>query len=201
MSTKTTYTRQPIIYFTEEVNRQVTLYTQMAKGEISWIGTIEKHGEFDFLVGEIFLIKQETTSVKTQFDDEDMAMFLLDYNEAGKDLSNLKLWLHTHNNFAVSWSTRDEKTINNFHRSEFMVSVVTNKFGDFLARIDIFRPLRLTLENVQVAVLPSFSEEEIEKAANEITEKVKYTEPPKVKYKQFLKADTDIIIEPEEYEL
>ena len=158
----------------------------MAKGEISWLGNVERYGELDLLIDEIFLIKQETTPTKTQFDDDAMAEFLTKYHLAGKDIGKLKLWLHTHNNFAVSWSGRDEDTIANYSRSEFLISVVTNKFGDLLARIDIFQPLRLTVEGIQVAVLPNFSDEEIRMATLEIGQKVAYIEPPKTKYVSFM---------------
>lgn len=175
MNQNPTRTRKPTIYLTSKTSRQISLYTKMAQGEISWMGKVIRRGEFDFFVDEIFLIKQETTPTKTKFDDDAMAMFLFKYHQAGNDVGDLKLWLHTHHNFAVGWSLQDEDTINEFNRAEYLISIVTNKFDDFMARIDIFRPLRLTVD-AQIVILPNFTAEEIHKAKQEIDEKVSYSE-------------------------
>ncbi len=61
MKQNPTRTRKPTIYLTSKTARQISLYTKMAYGEISWLGRIVRQGELDFLVEEIFLIKQETS--------------------------------------------------------------------------------------------------------------------------------------------
>ena len=170
-----TRARKPTVYFTSQTIRQISLFTKMAQGEISWMGRVTRRGEFDFFVDEIFLIKQETTPTKTKFVDDAMAMFLFEYHQAGKDVADLKLWLHTHNDFAVSWSGQDENNIDGFSRAEYLISVVTNKFDDFMARIDIFRPIRLTID-AQIVILPNFTAEEIHLATLEIEEKVSFTD-------------------------
>ncbi len=179
MKQNPTRTRKPTIYLTSKTARQISLYTKMAYGEISWLGRIVRQGELDFLVEEIFLIKQETTPTRTKFNDDELAMFLFKYHQAGNDVSDLKLWLHTHHNFAVSWSNQDEDTIEGFNRAEYLISIVTNKFDDFMARIDIFRPLRLTID-AQIVIVQNFTAEEIRLATLEIEEKVSYSDDPQV---------------------
>ncbi len=54
------------------------------------------------------------------------------------------MWWHSHARESVFWSDDDVRTINNFG-GEMLISVVGNKAGKFLARLDRFEPSRQTI--------------------------------------------------------
>jgi hypothetical protein len=97
----------------------------------------------------------------------------------GIDTSKLKLWWHSHANMGVFWSTTDENTIKLFDNG-WMISLVGNKKGEILSRLDIYDPIRFTLGNLELKIIietDPLLEKQIE---DEIAEKVKhfvYTAP------------------------
>ncbi len=50
------------------------------------------------------------------------------------------------------WSGTDETCIQNLANSNYLIPVVTNKNGDILARVDIFKPFHVTLNDLKVEV-------------------------------------------------
>jgi proteasome lid subunit RPN8/RPN11 len=146
----------------------------LAEGEISWIGEI-RVVDNQIQVVDLTLIEQDTTPTRTKWNDDAYAEFVLKYVEAGKDPADLKLWYHSHGNCGVSWSDKDEKTIETHERAEYFLSIVTNKAGDILARVDYFRPLRLTFHNVKVVVVPEYPQEMIKKEKAEVESLVHFT--------------------------
>lgn len=160
----------------EALDKKIKLYSTLAQGEISWIGeTVLTPSGIKIL--DIFLIKQSTTPVNTKLNDSAYSDFIIDYVQSGKDVVNLKLWLHSHGIYDVGWSVKDEKTIETHSRADYFVSLVTNKAGQYLARVDIFKPLRITVANVIVRVIPNFTEEQLLSSQKEIKELLSFNEP------------------------
>ena len=156
------------------------LYAGVALGEISWIGEIELVGKNQIVVKDIFLIEQDTGPSKAELRDGPYADFLMSRIRAGKDLDDLKLWLHDHDKCIVCWSSKDEATIENHNRADYFVSMVTNKRGEMLARVDIFNPLRVTINNVPVVTEYHYTAEEIAEAEKDNAKLVHYHEPEPV---------------------
>jgi proteasome lid subunit RPN8/RPN11 len=167
------------IYIPEDVFRSITLYSDLAIGEISWIGDIYTTQNI-INVDNTYLLKQKTTDENTTLDNKSYAMFIMNYIKQGKDEANLKLWVHSHGIYPVSWSKKDVETIETHSRADYFVSIVVNKAGDILARVDIFKPFRITLNNVKVVVVPIIPAEVINEALANIEELVTYL-PPEIK--------------------
>jgi proteasome lid subunit RPN8/RPN11 len=145
------------IYLSIEAYQKMRLWVEMAKGEISWLGSISElksqDGVFEaFLIEDIHLLKQTCSSVNTALDDQSVGQFLTEMVIKNQDTSKIKAWLHSHATMKCFWSNIDEECISNLANSSYLISIVTNKDGDILARIDIFKPFHITVNEVIVDI-------------------------------------------------
>ena len=138
------------------VLERITHFVDLAKGEVSCLGLVDKDGE-NLIIREIFLPRQACSSSSTEMDQEDVAKLLLDLENNGKDQRSLRLWLHSHADMDTFWSTTDTDTIEELCNDGFLVSIVTNKAGKILTRVDVFNPFRFTMDKVTTEpMLPDF---------------------------------------------
>ena len=158
------------LYLLPEVEERIRHYTRLAAGEVSGLGTVE---EFDggFLVTDLFLPKQSCSPGGTELDQESVATLIMELDQDGKDSGSLRFWFHSHGNLDVFWSHTDEACINNLANGDYVLSLVTNKRGHTLARLDMFRPVRMTVDQVPVSVR-SRSDALLDVCRREIDEKV-----------------------------
>jgi proteasome lid subunit RPN8/RPN11 len=148
---------KPKIYLSLKAYQKMRLWVEMAQGEISWLGTVselrDSDGDLDaFLIEDIHLLKQICSSANTVLDDPSVGQFLTEMVIKGEDASKVKAWLHSHANMKCFWSNIDEDCIGNLANSSYFISIVTNKEGSILARIDIFKPFHITVNDVSVDI-------------------------------------------------
>jgi hypothetical protein len=113
-------------------------YTRAAKGEISGFGKIEVVDgppDFSARITDIKIFEQECTSGETILTTDILTKFYLDTVTAGEDPSAWKLWWHSHNDFNVFFSGRDEHSIK-ITKREYLLSTCINKKGDIVGRFD-----------------------------------------------------------------
>jgi len=139
------------LFLLPEVEERMRHYTNLAAGEVSGLGTVE---QFDggFLVTDLFLPKQSCSPGGTELDQESVATLIMDLDEAGADAGSLRFWWHSHGALDVFWSRTDEECIDNLANGDYVLSLVTNKKGHTLARLDIFKPVRVTIDQLPVSV-------------------------------------------------
>ena len=101
---------------------------------------------------DLFLPKQVCSPGGTELDQESVATLIMEIDRAGADAGKLRLWFHSHGSMDVFWSQTDETCISNLANGDYVLSLVTNKRGSTLARLDIFKPVRLTVDHVPVSV-------------------------------------------------
>ncbi len=177
--------RYPIVFITPEARQKLDLYIQCAHGEISGLGEVIRLGN-DFLIKDIYLFEQKCTSASTNLDPGDVSKFLSNYIQSGKDPSDLRLWWHSHDNMSTFWSGTDEATAERLG-DEWMLCIVGNKNLDYLVRLDLYKPIRITLDGLKFMVhwCPNTNlQSEIEA---EIKAKVKT--PPPIKLPTFPKRN------------
>lgn len=163
------------LYLLPEVEERIRHYTTLAAGEVSGLGTVE---EFNggFLVTDLFLPKQTCSPGGTELDQDSVATVIMELDQAGVDSGALRFWHHSHGNLDVFWSHTDEQCINNLANGDYVLSLVTNKKGHTLARLDIFKPVRITVDQVPVSVR-SRNDALLDMCRQEIQEKVANTVP------------------------
>jgi len=139
------------LFLLPEVEERIRHFTALAAGEVSGLGLVD---EIDggFLVTRVFLPRQVCTPGGTELDQDWVAALLVTLEEEGIDSGKLRCWFHSHSSFNVFWSPTDEECITGLANDNFYTSLVTNKAGDMLARLDIFKPVRVTIDDVPVVV-------------------------------------------------
>jgi hypothetical protein len=135
--------------------RKMKAWIDMARGEVSGLGSVsevkDRNGELtSFIIDDIYLLKQQCGSTDTLLDNEAVGQFLFETAKEGLDTSKVKLWWHSHGTLNVFWSTTDEQCIRNLANSSYMISIVANKEGKSLTRIDIYKPFHITLNDFQL---------------------------------------------------
>ena len=126
------------IILTCEVAKKLAAYVDLTDGEIS--GLAKSHvEEGDIIVDDILLFKQVCSGTTTDLDDEAQALALMKMMADGENPEEWNVWWHSHVNMAVFWSGQDEKCIKDHMTTHsHLVSIVTNKRGEFKSRLDIF---------------------------------------------------------------
>lgn len=163
------------IIFPVKVFQQFRAYVMGTKYEISGLGKIEILNTDEILIKEIKIFKQIVGGAETVMDRRALGKFYDDLIIKGEDLSKWKLWWHSHCDMEAFFSGQDTKTIEDFDSEmsvdNWMLSIVTNHNGKLLPRIDIFQPIRCTVEEIDWDI--TFEDKELEsQILDEITEKV-----------------------------
>lgn len=128
------------ILFAREVMDEWMYYVQNSPGEVSVFGRVEFTKGCAKIVS-IVLPKQYNTGTTTEFNSDAMSTILIDAVNRGIPPESYVAWIHSHANMGVFWSGTDEENIQRFGISgKHLVSVVSNKKGEHLGRIDVFEP-------------------------------------------------------------
>jgi len=164
---------ESVIYISPKVNSRIMEYAQSAPEEISGFGSINKNTN---ILDKLFpLLPQHCSDGETDMDEA----FLHAFTESGQS-STYDLWWHSHSNMGVFWSPQDESCIKLLGQSlcaagnnpRPLISIVVNKQRVYKARIDIFKPINITLET-KIQLYYEFPYAEIEKIRTEVKDKVK----------------------------
>lgn len=135
----------PKIDITLRALRKVQLYIEGCPVEISGLGTVEVCSAGHLVVTDVFIVDQMGSASNTLLSPEALAELVTSQACKGLDLLLLRCWWHSHAEGAVFFSRTDENTIDTF-TGDFLVSVVGNRRGDLRCRLDLFLPVRLSLE-------------------------------------------------------
>jgi len=139
--------------------------------EISGFGMVSRLDDRHFHIYDVEVLPQEVTSTEATINDEDLANFLYHKMKDGESTEPYKLWWHSHADMGVFWSSTDSGTIDGSTDFPYLISIVGNKKSEFKGRIDIYQPIRLTID-VELEIEELEDEELRAECAAEIKEKV-----------------------------
>ena len=175
------------VFISHKAHQKLLCYIENVKEEVSGMGLVERFTSDDgtytsdcIYVKDVFLLDQEVTGSTTDFTGAAMAKFFQERQEAdpNDDLGGYKLWWHSHSDFGVFWSPTDETAIDSFDQevdtNNWFLSIVGNHKGDLLARIDVYRPFRMTINKIPIIVEdiePSLKEELVKEIKEKVTVK------------------------------
>ncbi len=127
--------------------------------EISGFGIVEESGS-TLSIKEVFLVKQSTSSqgLHVETDQKAFNEFVGRLAKNGGDPGKLKFQWHSHANSRVFFSCEDVDTIRAY-LCDYMISCVLNKKGEHRCRIDIFKPLKVSLDSPLHIQLPEVSDD------------------------------------------
>jgi hypothetical protein len=143
--------RKPHLILEPEAVRQLQIWTDVADGEFGCFG-ITKHTEDTgaIRVVRFFLPEQVCSQSYTKPDKQKMAVMMTEMIRAGYNMGDLRCWAHSHADSGTFWSGEDEATIKELDNDDWYVSIVVNKAGATLARLDLYKPFRVTLHDIEV---------------------------------------------------
>jgi len=159
----------PTVSFSPQAAEKLRLYVSLCPFEISGLGEVAIVPT-GFLVEDLYLLKQRCYHSYTELLPDYLSRFLISFVEQGKDPARLKLWWHSHAEMDIFWSPIDNYTARGF-QNDFMLSLVTNKAGQQRCRLDLYQPLQLTLDRLEV-MLPSPAPGEEEHTRNVIEKEI-----------------------------
>ena len=158
------------VYMDPVAHEKLWAWTRLAKGEVSMLGLVDEVDGQPYIT-DMFLVKQTCTPASTDMDQDAVARLMVELAADSKS-DQLRAWVHSHGTMNVFWSNQDDATIEDLAGDPYLVSVVVDKSGLVKARVDLFKPVRVTLDDVPVEVLvPDMGLES--QCAKEFKDKVK----------------------------
>lgn len=126
-------------------------YAQATNYEISGLGKLTLLGD-NILVEEIRIFEQEVGYANTKLDHRALAKFYDELMQADEDPSQWRMWWHSHAKMETFWSATDVATIEDFDTemdaNNWVLALETNREDEIITRIDIFKPLRVTVPDI-----------------------------------------------------
>ena len=145
-----------VLKIPQQIWQQMTYYAEAsAPNEVTGIGLLEIEDQSTLLVQEIFLPHQAANAHECQFEEGALNNVIVDVMERGGRNEMLCFRWHSHVGGQVFWSAKDVMDIEAWE-GDWLVSLVMNTFQERLARLDLYRPLRV--ENAPVMVKIEYPE-------------------------------------------
>lgn len=160
------------LYILPRALKRIMYYAKAAEGEVSGLGTIMKDPSGKYIVDEVYLLEQESSGADTELNPEAISKLMTDMMKDNQDPSKLKFWWHSHANMGVFWSGTDDTCAETLSR-EFAFSLVVNKSGESLCRLDIYNPIRITFNHIKLVEIVEEDKELQTLCELEVKEKVK----------------------------
>lgn len=146
----------PSVYITPDAMNKMDFYLSLVPGEISGVGVVEQVDAKTFVIEELYIFPQESSSGGTEYSGTDLGVGVSQLISQGVDPTKLKLWWHSHGRMSAFWSPTDEENIEETYSGEdWFISIVGNKSGDYRVRFDMYRPARLMIDNVDLKIWDS----------------------------------------------
>ena len=158
-----------VLSITPKVYAKIFAYAKECKWEVSGFGSFNKNGVIDTLFP---LLTQKCSGSETEMDEK----ALEEITRSGFS-KRINFHWHSHVNMGVFWSAQDKSNVENLIRFyPVLISVVVNKKGESLARLDYARPMRITHDKLPLEIsVPFPPDQEMQRIRDEIEDKVSYS--------------------------
>jgi hypothetical protein len=166
-----------ILYFRRNAWNKILAYTDNCDCEIGGMGQLTSNG-VDFFVEDVEIYKQRVTPGTVDLSAETLALWQVEKIKAKQSLSRYTLFWHSHAKMGVFFSQTDKDTINGSTEFPYLVSLVINHKHETTARLDIFKPVRVYVEKLDVKIIEEVDANLIELCKQEIEDKVEFPKPP-----------------------
>lgn len=155
------------IFITAYAFQKMRYLVENVDNEVAWLSTTKREGN-TFTINEIYIPEQEVSASDVESSPEMMSSLIPEIiekeglEESKEIIRDLRGFCHSHYTMGVFWSQKDEDGIEGLGNSEFLVSLVLNRKGDILGRVDLFSPIRLTLNKVPIEIDYSSESDELD---------------------------------------
>ena len=148
---------QQSIWITQKAYNKMFQYVISVDTEVSGLGIVEEIEGIGVTITDVYLLDQASGLAFTELNPIAVSRLLIELSRQGKE-KNLLLWWHSHANMETFWSSTDIQTIQGLKSGSYFISIVVNKRFDIKARIELYSPIKMSLDNVVVRVLPEVNE-------------------------------------------
>jgi len=160
-----------IIKITENAYLKMRYFTEHCDKEISGLGKV-KYINNELVIYDAEIFTQNVSSIHSTLDVDTLAIFLNEKITQKENTKDYKVWFHSHANMKAYFSQTDIDTIDQSTEFDYLISIVMNKYEENEARLDIFRPARLTIP-LKLQILLEDNKKIEKQCIKEIKEKVK----------------------------
>ncbi len=132
----------PTIYIREKAAHDMWQIVDLSTQEVGWLGIVTRTKDYDFVIEQIVMMKQEVHSTTTELTPEGIAdatmKLIKEDSEAGIATdapefraNKLLFWGHSHVNMDTGASGQDDKQMEHFRQNgaEWFVRAIANKKG------------------------------------------------------------------------
>lgn len=139
------------VIINREAYEKLKSFVLSVNTEITGLGIVKRKGDI-FYIPEIFLLEQIVSSASAELDPVAIAKLMNRLIKEQRDPSKLKFWWHSHASMNPFWSVTDHNTCERFENKEFSISLVINKRLEYLCRLDLYQPLRITVDKIRLQI-------------------------------------------------
>lgn len=157
----------------KEVEEKIHAYTMSVDSEIAGMGKVRLEGTDTIVVEDVMIYEQDVSGATADLSPKAMAKWMSDLVRAGGSPKHWKLWFHSHDTMSAFFSKRDTDTMDLQTESDWMCSLVVNKKRERQARLDMYRPFRMYMEDLEIEVEGAEKYSVPADIAKEVAEKVK----------------------------
>ncbi len=156
-------------------------FIQECPVEISGFGkarqVVDDDGNKAFRVYDLEVLPQTVGPASATIDDESLAKFTNEKIRKGIDMTEYRVWWHSHADFQAFFSGTDKDTIENlFTGFPFLISIVSNKAGVIVARYDEYHPQRYARRIREVVIEEKEDKRLLRQCKRAIGKKVRFEE-------------------------
>jgi hypothetical protein len=166
----------PRITSYSEADERLWIYIRSCLTEISGLGDVKYLPVTNELkIEAVHLFAQECSGMDTSLSPEAVGKYMTERTLRNVPTNTLKLWWHSHADGDVYWSQhQDIPTIEALLEFGFtyLLSIVGNHRGEYLCRLDIAKPFRITFDNLPIRLIHPENAELQASIAAEVAEKV-----------------------------
>lgn len=179
-----------VIMMSSTIYSELFRYIMHYESEVSGCGLVEVQekqvgGELfrEFRITELILPeKQDNSASSTDIDEAMVHSIMHKMIQENKDMNKLRLHWHSHASMSVFHSGTDEDNYKTLNNKDFLVSLVGNRDGDLLGRVDYYNPMHIAVSGVPIYVEMPVDESRNKVIDDNIAKLDKYVEENKKSY-------------------
>lgn len=133
----------PVLSVPLAVWQKLQGYIQECPTEVNGFGYIDRTTD-GFYLEDVFILEQTATSHGVNTSSPALHKHLYEMVKSGKDTGRIRFQWHSHVNFGAYFSPTDTDNIGRYP-GDWMISLVGNKRGEYEVRLDLLKPVWVTL--------------------------------------------------------
>lgn len=183
----------PMVYLTRKVYSELFHIIDLSDDEVGFLGTVTKTTYGNFLIDEVFILKQEVTAGSTELSEEgiaDLTQELLQREDGVDTVNSIRFWGHSHVRMGTSPSGQDDHQMELFEKNgcPWFIRGILNKLGRMEFTIFFFDS-GVKIVDAPWAIYEFVNDEERDRIEEELAQKVTKGRSAVVRYARHDESD------------